>query len=159
MCILHLHVLCATVCSTKKQTENLTSRNRRGKISLFYYQRISASKEAMSSWKTYGGLLTMTSMGPQSSSCLAEPRKEKESQAALNHSIFPRRSVWRPSPRKLSPGTCKCLWLCFAMTKFYSISFCNSVPCSLSQECKSDTKESTDEVSFFHIKSLLNKTC
>lgn len=149
------------MCSVRKQTENLASRNRRGKISLSDYRRISASKEAMSSWKTYGGLLTMTSMGPQSSSCLAEPRKEKESQPALNHSIFTISSVntLNTLPRKLSPGTCKCVWLCFVIIKFYPVSFCNSLPCSLSQECKNDTKESTGKVPFFHIKSLLSRTC
>lgn len=108
MSILHLHILCAIVCSTRKQTENLASRNRRGKISLSY-RRISASKEAMSSWKTYGGLLTMTSMGPQSSSCLAEPRKEEESQH------LPYKLSVKTLPRKLSPGTCKCVWPCFVI--------------------------------------------
>lgn len=156
MGILHLHVLGAIVCNIRKQTENLASRNRRGKISLSDYQRISASKEAMSSWKIYGGLLTMTSMGPQSSSCLAEPRKEKEITSSSQTQHLPCKLRVKTLPRKLSPGACKCVCLCFVIVKFYLISFCNSVPWSLSQECKSDTKESTGiTVSFFHIKKPL----
>lgn len=82
----------------------------------------------------------MTSMGPQSSSCLAEPRKEKESQH------LPEKLSVKTLPRKLSPGTCKCVWPCFVIIKFYPVSFCNSMPCSLFQECKSDTRESTGKV-------------
>lgn len=127
MGILHLHVLGAIVCNIRKQTENLASRNRRGKISLSDYQRISASKEAMSSWKIYGGLLTMTSMGPQSSSCLAEPRKEKEITSSSQTQHLPYKLRVKTLPRKLSPGACKCVCLCFVIVKFYLISFCNSV--------------------------------
>lgn len=88
VCVYYISLLSGQVCvcNIRRQPENLAARNGRRKICLSDYQRISASREAMSSWKTYGGLLTMKSMGPQSRSCLAEPRKEKESQPFLSHS-------------------------------------------------------------------------
>lgn len=80
------HSVCSWVHNIRKQLESFASRNRRWKIFVSDYRRISASREAMSSWKTYGGLLTMKSIGPQGSRCLAEPKKE--SQPALNHRNF-----------------------------------------------------------------------
>lgn len=48
------------------------------------YLRISAARWAMSSWKTYGGLLMMMSTGPQGSSCSQEPRSGKESRTNIS---------------------------------------------------------------------------